>query len=78
MKTAVSIPDDVFAAADALAKARGTSRSDVYARALRDYLSRNAPDQLTAQMDAAVDAAGPADPLILAAAARQLRKHSAW
>lgn len=39
MKTAVSIPDDVFAKADRLAKQLQTSRSDLYSRALAEYIA---------------------------------------
>jgi metal-responsive CopG/Arc/MetJ family transcriptional regulator len=38
MKTAISIPDDVFASADRLAKRLRMSRSELYARAVRQYL----------------------------------------
>jgi metal-responsive CopG/Arc/MetJ family transcriptional regulator len=34
MKVAVSIPDDVFAEAEALAKRMKSSRSEIYSRAL--------------------------------------------
>jgi antitoxin MazE6 len=39
MKTAVSIPDPVFAAADALAHRLGLSRSELYATALKTYVA---------------------------------------
>ncbi len=38
MKTAVSIPDDVFEAAEDLARRMNTSRSQLYATALRALL----------------------------------------
>ena len=37
MKTAVSIPDDVFERAERLAKRARHSRSEVFSRALREY-----------------------------------------
>jgi metal-responsive CopG/Arc/MetJ family transcriptional regulator len=40
MKIAISIPPDIFAAVDRLAKERKTSRSDVFASAVREYLRR--------------------------------------
>jgi predicted transcriptional regulator len=52
MKTAVSVPDDLFARADRLAKRSRRSRSDVYSAALREYLARHAPDEVTAGLDA--------------------------
>jgi len=46
MKTAISIPDDVFAAADKLARERGQSRSQLYSRAVREYLARHSEDSI--------------------------------
>ena len=51
MKTAISIPDDLFADADALAKQTGQSRSELYARAIREYVARNMADEVTAALD---------------------------
>jgi metal-responsive CopG/Arc/MetJ family transcriptional regulator len=45
MKTAVSIPDGLFRAAESLAKRMGLSRSELYQRALATYLKRD-DDQL--------------------------------
>ena len=47
MKTAVSLPDDVFDRAERLAKRAGRSRSEVYAAALREYVARHSPDEIT-------------------------------
>ena len=38
MKTAISIPDDLFREAETLAKRRGISRSELYATAIADYV----------------------------------------
>ena len=51
MKTAISLPDDLFEAADELAERTELSRSELYARALREYLERHDPDQVTARLD---------------------------
>ena len=48
MKTAVSVPDDVFERADRLARRSGLSRSEVYSRALREYVARHAPNNVVA------------------------------
>jgi metal-responsive CopG/Arc/MetJ family transcriptional regulator len=40
VKTAVSIPDDVFEAGDRAAKALGISRSELYARAVAEYVEQ--------------------------------------
>jgi len=47
MKTAVSVPNEVFERADRLAKRLRVSRSELYSRALREYLARHAPDEVT-------------------------------
>ncbi len=51
MKTAVSLPDEVFAEADALAKAMAVSRSELYVLALRDYLAAHARSRVTEAID---------------------------
>lgn len=47
MKTAVSIPDRLFDAADQVAERLGVSRSQLYAKALADYVARHRDDQVT-------------------------------
>ncbi len=51
MKTAISLPDDLFVLADEFAKARGISRSELYATAVREYLSAQRTDTLTEQIN---------------------------
>lgn len=52
MKTAISIPDALFQAADRLATRLGLSRSELYARAVADWVARHQADTVTAQLDA--------------------------
>jgi predicted transcriptional regulator len=76
MKTAVSVPDDVFEQAERLARREGRSRSEVYSTALREYVARHLPDELTADIDAALadlGAAATPDGFARAAAAARLR-----
>lgn len=47
MKTAVSVPDDLFDEAEALARRLGLSRSEVYARALERFLRTHRVDRIT-------------------------------
>ena len=58
MKTAVSIPDEVFEDAERLATELQTSRSQLYSRALQEFVARHAPDRLTEAMDRVIDAVG--------------------
>jgi metal-responsive CopG/Arc/MetJ family transcriptional regulator len=41
VKTAISIPDGVFEAAEAIAQQLGVSRSEFYTKALQAYLEKN-------------------------------------
>jgi predicted transcriptional regulator len=78
MKTAVSIPDDIFKRAETLAHRAKRSRSDVYARALSEYVARHAPDSVTEAMDKALDEVNePADGFASKAARRTLAR-SEW
>ncbi len=51
MKTAVSLPDQVFEAAEALAKRLGISRSELYANALKAYLQKFNRDHILQQLN---------------------------
>ena len=51
MKTAISIPDDVFDAADEMAERLGMSRSQLYATAVREYLEAHRSRGVTARLD---------------------------
>ena len=55
MKVAVSIPDDVFADVDRLAQKLKTSRSAVYTQALRQVVSDNDDESITARINAVID-----------------------
>jgi metal-responsive CopG/Arc/MetJ family transcriptional regulator len=52
VKTAISIPDKVFRSADTLAKHLGISRSQLYATAIADFLSRHQGRHVTERLDA--------------------------
>jgi predicted transcriptional regulator len=51
MKTAVSIPDPIFKAADDLAHQLGLSRSSLYAKAICSFLQRHDEAAVTARLD---------------------------
>lgn len=78
MKTAVSIPDEVFARVERFAKQAKRSRSEVFSAALREYVARHAPDEVTEAMDRVCeDQAGAPDPFV-AAAARRVLERTEW
>jgi hypothetical protein len=47
MKTAISLPDEVFENAEKLASRLNVSRSELYARALQDFVRQHDPDSVT-------------------------------
>lgn len=75
MKTAVSLPDDVFEGAERHARRTRKTRSQLYAEALTEYLARHAPDEVTEGMNAVVERVGfaAAEPFVRRAAGRTLR-----
>lgn len=52
MKTAISLPDNLFKSGDSLAKRLGISRSELYARALADFVAKYKASQLTQRLNA--------------------------
>jgi len=52
MKTAISVPDSLFASADALARKLGMSRSRLYATALAEYVAKQRYDRVTERLNA--------------------------
>jgi metal-responsive CopG/Arc/MetJ family transcriptional regulator len=51
MKTAISIPDRVFEAAEQLAHQLGLSRSELYAKAVAAYLEQHRRDHITERLN---------------------------
>lgn len=51
MKTAISLPDSVFQEAETLAKRLDISRSELYAKALAEYLKKYNQSQITAKLN---------------------------
>ena len=79
MKTAISVPDDVFREADRLAAEMKQSRSQLYSRAVREYVARHSSDAVTGALDAVY--AGEEDESeleFLRVAARRTLEHSEW
>jgi predicted transcriptional regulator len=78
MKTAVSIPDELFRRADELASRLGKSRSEIYREALADYVARREPGAVTRALDEIADDLAPGDAEFVTQAARQTLARSAW
>ena len=51
MKTAISLPDELFESADALARRLGISRSELYATAVAEFLAKHQDAKVTERLD---------------------------
>ena len=51
MKTAISIPDSIFEAAENLARRLGISRSRLYASAVSEYIREHQNDRVTEELN---------------------------
>lgn len=51
MKTAISIPDELFAQAEVTARKLGLSRSELYSRAVRTFVEQHARADVTALLN---------------------------
>jgi predicted transcriptional regulator len=78
MKTAISIPDDVFAQADRLARKLKQSRSQLYSRAVREYVARHAQDDVTSALDMLYAQEGAENDDFGKTAARRTLERSEW
>jgi len=78
MKTAVSIPDQVFREAEELVLREGGSRSGLYSRALAEYVARHAPDLVTEAMDSTLAEVDEQADAFVVAASRRVLERSDW
>jgi metal-responsive CopG/Arc/MetJ family transcriptional regulator len=78
MKTAVSIPDEVFEGAERLARRTKRSRSRLFSDALKEYLARHSPDKVTEAMNKACDEIGDTKDSFVASATRRVLERSEW
>jgi len=78
MKTAVSIPDDVFEGAERLARRSRKSRSQLFSDALREYVARHAPEEVTESMNRVCRELGNGEDPFVSGAARRVLERSEW
>jgi len=78
MKTAISIPDDLYRVAERLARRTKKSRSRLFADAIREYVSHHAPDEVTEAMDRACAEVGDGKDPFATLAARRTLERSEW
>jgi predicted transcriptional regulator len=75
MKTAISLPKDVFEKAERLALKARKSRSQIYCEALREYVARHSPDDVTDALNRAMEQIGKTeDEFVTMASARALAR----
>ena len=74
----VSIPDEVFQGAERLARRTKKSRSQLFSDAVREYVARHAPDEVTEAMDrVCADLGRPTDEFV-PSAARRILERTEW
>ena len=82
MKTAVSIPDDVFEGAERMARRTRKSRSQLYSDAVREYVARHAPNEVTEAMNRVCDELEPANAALTESfvleAGRRILQQNEW
>ncbi len=78
MKTAVSIPDEVFERAEQLARHTKKSRSQLFSDALKEYVARHASEDVTDAMDRVCRELGNRKDEFVSSAAHRILKRSEW
>jgi len=82
MKTAISLPDTLFAAAEATARSMGIPRSQLYAQALEEFISRKESKSITEKYNEVYAKPDSNNATALANASlvslRELTKNDSW
>ena len=78
MKTAISIPNDIFAKAEGLRHRLGKSRSELYAEAVRQYLLSHDPESITERLNQLADVFEKEDLGFVNEAARRILQRTEW
>jgi predicted transcriptional regulator len=78
MKTAISLPDEVFAKAEQLARRLKKSRSELYREAVTEYIVRHAPDVVTEAMDRVAERIDVRPDAFSSVAARKVLERTEW
>jgi len=78
MKTAVSIPDEVFDEGERLARRMKRPRSEIYSRALAEYVARHTPDRVTEAMNRTLAEINERADDFSRAASRRVLERSEW
>ncbi|RKX73135.1 MAG: ChpI protein [Spirochaetes bacterium] len=82
MKTAISIPDNLFAEAEETAKSMGIPRSQLFAKALEEFLNRHKRERITEKLNEVYSKIDTIDTPNISTASldsmRELTKNDTW
>jgi metal-responsive CopG/Arc/MetJ family transcriptional regulator len=83
MKTAISLPDQLYADAEETAKSLGIPRSQLYAKAIEEFISLHKQERITEQLNEVYDNEGITDyesmiSLASIESIRELTKNDSW
>jgi metal-responsive CopG/Arc/MetJ family transcriptional regulator len=78
MKTAISIPDELFEEAEELAKRLEKSRSELYRTALQAYIAQHDVDRIREALDRVVTGMSPSENEFVKAASARVLERSEW
>ncbi len=79
MKTAVSVPDDLFRLAEAAARRLRVSRSQLYATAISEFLERQQASAITERLNEVYGRRrAKVDPILHRAQLRSLGRDDSW
>jgi len=78
MKTAISIPDELFEEAERLAETLGQSRSELYRNALERYIDSRSPDVIRETLDRVLESLDQTDDELARTAAARVLKATEW
>jgi antitoxin MazE6 len=78
MKTAISVPDQVFQEAEQLAQRLAKSRSQLYTEALVEYLTRHDPDTVTERLNEVLGSVAEPEDRFVRETSRSILKRVEW
>lgn len=78
MKTAISLPDDLFDEAEHYAQRAKMNRSQLYSQALIEYLARHSPEAVTEAMNQVVDQLPTPETAFSSRAAKRTLERIEW
>ena len=78
MKTAISIPDEIYSEAERLSRRLKKPRSRLYAEAMAEYLARHDPEAITEAMNKVCERVDTRPDRAVSAAARLTLRRTEW